>query len=68
MVGHFGDRVLGQMDLCSGGVLLFSGSWGLICFSKGESSGISENEYKEKKKNPWGNEQVLLPSKRFAVI
>ena len=47
MVDHFGDRVLGQMDLLSDGVLLFSGSFVLVCFSKGNSSGISKNEYKE---------------------
>ena len=49
MVGHFGDRVLGQKDLLSEGVLLFSGSCVVVCFSKGNSSGISKNESKEEK-------------------
>jgi len=50
MVGHFGDQVLGQMDSSYEGVLLFSGSCDLTCFSKGSSSCISKNEYKEEKK------------------
>jgi len=48
--------------------VLFSGSFVLLCFSKGNSSGISKTEYKEEKKSPQGNEQVLLTSKRFAAI
>jgi len=51
MVGHFGDKALGQMDLRSDGVLLFSGSFGLACFSKENSSGISKKNYKETKKS-----------------
>jgi len=56
MLGHFGDRLLGQMNLLSDGVLLFSDSFVLACFSKGNGSGISKNLYKEKKKNPHGND------------
>ena len=55
MVGCFGDRVLGQMDPCSHGVLLFSGSCVLLCFSKRNSSGISKMNRRKKKKSQ-GNE------------
>ena len=40
------------MDLLSEGVLLFSGSFGLVCFSTGNRSDISKNEYKEQNSNP----------------
>lgn len=50
MVGHFGDSVLGQMDLRSEGVLLFSGSLVLARFPTGNRSGISKNEHKERNK------------------
>jgi len=59
---------MGLDGLRSDGVLLFSGSFVLLCFSRGKASSISKNEYKEGKKNPQGHEQILLTSKRFAVM
>lgn len=68
-VNHLGDRILGQMVVLYDGVQLFSSSCGLVCLSKGNSSAISKNGYKEKENNPLqGNEEVLLTSKSFVAM
>jgi len=59
--------VLGQMDRCSHGVPLCSGSLVLACFSKRNSSDISKNEYKAKK-HPQEYQHIALTSKTVASI